>query len=77
MRGESRTIARALRFASHNVLDKGDITFLEVYGRRLVAKVYDGDERKDQRMVTVGLRNCSTADYSSRQAEYSSDETRI
>ncbi|KAH6967541.1 hypothetical protein EDB82DRAFT_548958 [Fusarium venenatum] len=31
--------------------------------RRLVEKVYDGDELKDQRMVAVGLREGSTAGY--------------
>lgn len=63
MSGEIRTIARALRAASHNTLPNGDLTFLEVQGRRLIEKVYDGDELKDQRMVASGLRENSTAAY--------------
>lgn len=63
MSGEIRTIARALRAAGHNTLPNGDLTFLQVRGRRLIESVYDGDELKDQRMVASGLREGSTADY--------------
>ncbi|KAG5813358.1 hypothetical protein H9Q74_012738 [Fusarium xylarioides] len=63
MSGEIRTIARALRAAGHNTLANGDLTFLEIQGRRLVEKVYDGEELKDQRMVAAGLREDSTAAY--------------
>ncbi|KAF5714602.1 hypothetical protein FMUND_7319 [Fusarium mundagurra] len=63
MSGEIRTIARALRAASHNTLPNGDLTFLEIQGRRLIEKVYDLDELKDQRMVAAGLREDSTAAY--------------
>ncbi|EGU74740.1 hypothetical protein FOXB_14756 [Fusarium oxysporum f. sp. conglutinans Fo5176] len=63
MSGEIRTIARALRSASHNTLPNGDLAFLELQGRRLVEKIYDGEELKDQRMVATGLREGSTAAY--------------
>ena len=63
MSGEVKTIAHALRSASMNTLPNGDITFLEILGRRLVEKVYDGEELKDQRMVAPGLREGSTAAY--------------
>ncbi|KAF5595982.1 hypothetical protein FPCIR_4248 [Fusarium pseudocircinatum] len=63
MSGEIKTIARALRSAGHNTLPNGDLTFLWIQGRRLVEKVYDGEELKDQRMVGVGLRESSTAAY--------------
>ncbi|EWG36083.1 hypothetical protein FVEG_00244 [Fusarium verticillioides 7600] len=63
MSGEIKTIARALRSASHNTLPNGDLTFLEIQGRRLIEKVYDGEELKDQRMVAAGLREGSTAGY--------------
>ncbi|SCV33372.1 uncharacterized protein FFB14_04470 [Fusarium fujikuroi] len=63
MSGEIRTIARALRAAGHNTLPNGDLTFLQVQGRRLIERVYDGDELKDQRLVASGLREGSTADY--------------
>ncbi|RKK68939.1 hypothetical protein BFJ69_g13186 [Fusarium oxysporum] len=63
MSGEIRTIARALRSASHNTLPNGDLAFLEFQGRRLVEKIYDGEELKDQRMVATGLREGSTAAY--------------
>ncbi|KAF5534014.1 hypothetical protein FMEXI_11521 [Fusarium mexicanum] len=63
MSGEIKTIARALRSASHNTLPNGDLTFINIQGRRLVEKVYDGEELKDQRMVATGLREDSTAAY--------------
>lgn len=63
MSGEIRTIARALRSASHNTLPNGDLSFLEVQGRRLIEKIYDYDYLKDQRMVANGLRENSTAAY--------------
>ncbi|KAF5628842.1 hypothetical protein F52700_7935 [Fusarium sp. NRRL 52700] len=63
MSGEIKTIARALRSVGHNTLPNGDLTFLEIQGRRLIEKVYDGEELNDQRMVAVGLRENSTAAY--------------
>ncbi|KAF4956002.1 hypothetical protein FGADI_4175 [Fusarium gaditjirri] len=63
MSGEIRTIARALRSASHNAVPNGDLTFLEFQGRRLIERVYDGEELKDQRMVASGVREGSTAAY--------------
>ncbi|KAF4439392.1 ankyrin repeat [Fusarium acutatum] len=63
MSGDVRTLARALRSASHNTLPNGDLTLLEIHGRRLVEKVYDGEELKDQRMVANDLREDSTAAY--------------
>ncbi|KAF5981174.1 hypothetical protein FBULB1_4886 [Fusarium bulbicola] len=63
MSGEIKTIARALRSAGHNTLPNGDLTFINIQGRRLVERVYDGEELKDQRMVATGLREDSTAAY--------------
>ncbi|KAF4487877.1 hypothetical protein FAGAP_11273 [Fusarium agapanthi] len=63
MSGEIRTIARALRFAGHNTLPNGDLTFINIQGRRMAERVYDGEELKDQRMVATGLREDSTAAY--------------
>ncbi|KAJ4129106.1 hypothetical protein NW768_007637 [Fusarium equiseti] len=63
MSGEIKTIARALRSASLNTLPNGDLTFLQFAGRRLIEKVYDDEELKDQRVVAVGVRKDSTAAY--------------
>ncbi|KAH7269212.1 uncharacterized protein BKA55DRAFT_682305 [Fusarium redolens] len=63
MSGEIKTIARALRSASHNTLPNGDLVLLSNQGRRLIEKVYDGDELKDQRVVAAGVKEGSTAAY--------------
>jgi hypothetical protein len=63
MSGDVRTVARALRAASHNTLPNNDLTFLEIQGCRLIERVYDCEELKDQRMVAAVLREESTAAY--------------
>ncbi|KAF9766415.1 hypothetical protein IL306_001201 [Fusarium sp. DS 682] len=63
MSGEIKTIARALRSASHMTLDNGDLLLLSNQGGRLVEKVYDGEELKDQRTAAAGVKEGTTAGY--------------
>lgn len=77
MSGEVKTIARALRSASMNTIPNGDLTFLELNGRRLIERVYDGEELKDQRMVAPGLREGSTAAYAIAKDRVSSWVTQL
>lgn len=77
MRDEIRTIARALRSASHNALPNGDSTFLEIQGSRLVERVYDGEELRDQRTVATGLRQDSAAAYALARDRVSSGVTQL
>jgi hypothetical protein len=73
MSGEIKTIARALRSASHNTLPNGDLVLLSNQGRRLIEKVYDGDELKDQRVVAAGVKEGSTAAYAVAKDRVSTD----
>ncbi|RBR13719.1 uncharacterized protein FIESC28_08079 [Fusarium coffeatum] len=81
MSGEVRTIARALRSASLNSTPNGDLTFLQIQCRRMIERVYDGEELKDQRVVATGLREGSTAAYATAKdrvfAAYIGDDSII
>jgi hypothetical protein len=67
MSREIQTIARALRSESHLTHENGDLLLLIIEGRRLIEKVYDDGELKDQRMVAVGVMEGTTAAYATVQ----------
>ncbi|KAF4331810.1 hypothetical protein FBEOM_14419 [Fusarium beomiforme] len=63
MSAEIQFIGRALNSASHITLENGDFVLLIEQNGRLIEKVYDGDELKDQRMVVRGVKEGATAGY--------------
>ncbi|KAJ4325818.1 hypothetical protein N0V84_003367 [Fusarium piperis] len=63
MSGQVKTIVRVLRSAGSVTLGNGNLVLLGVENGRLIEKIYDGDDLKDQRKVADNVKDGSSAVY--------------
>ncbi|KAK2591379.1 hypothetical protein QQS21_010923 [Conoideocrella luteorostrata] len=67
MSGQVKTMVRVLRSAGSITLANGNLVLLSLESGRLVEKIYDGDDLKDQRKVADGVKNGSSAVYAASE----------
>lgn len=72
MSSQVKTIVRVLRSAGSITLGNGNLVLLSIESGRLVEKIYDGDDLKDQRLIADNVKDGSSAVYAASEKNVSS-----
>ncbi|KAI8716971.1 hypothetical protein NCS52_00992000 [Fusarium sp. LHS14.1] len=67
MSSQVKTIVRVLRSAGSITLGNGNLVLLSIEAGRLVEKIYDGDDLKDQRLIADNVKDGSSAVYAASE----------